>query len=181
MEERTLASRTAFEGKLLRLDVVDVELPDGRQSVREIVRHPGAVVVLCRRPDGQFVFVRQFRKPVEQIVLESVAGTLDPGEDPAACARREVTEETGYTVESLTPLGRLIPAPGYTDEILHAFYAVVAAEPGAQDPDDDEAVEVVAVTRAAFEARVRRGEIEDAKTLGVWTLWQMRMCDESVD
>ena len=80
MNEKTLSARTVFDGRLLHVEVLDVELPSGVRSVREIVRHPGASVILPQRPDGQFLFVRQFRKPLERQLLEAVAGTLDPGE-----------------------------------------------------------------------------------------------------
>ena len=93
--EKTLASRTVFDGKLLCLEVIDVEVEPGVESVREVVRHPGAVVLLPQLPDGRFVLVRQFRKAIEEEILEAVAGTLDPGEDPLNCAGRELAEETG--------------------------------------------------------------------------------------
>jgi len=90
MKEKTIKSRTVFKGRLLKIDVLDVEVEPGRRSIREIVRHPGAAVVLARRPDGMFIFVRQFRKPAEKIILEVVAGGLEKAESPVACARRDV-------------------------------------------------------------------------------------------
>lgn len=174
MQEQTIATRAGFEGRLLNVEVLDVRLPDGGRSTREIVRHPGAVVVLPRLPDGRFVFVRQFRKPVETVLLEAVAGTLDPGETPETCARRELLEETGYRATELVSLGRMVPAPGYTSEILHAFYARTAPDAGATSTDHDENIECVTLACDEFERRLDAGDVIDAKTLAVWLLWSRR-------
>lgn len=173
--EKTLAARTVFDGKLLRLEVLDVEVDPGLHSVREVVRHPGAVVVLPQLPDGRFVFVRQFRKPIEDYLFEAVAGTLDPGEEPVACAGRELEEETGYAAEELHSLGYMFPAAGYTDECLHAFFAQLSGERVDRQPDDDERIEVVTASASEVESLIASGEIADAKTLAIWTLlWKRR-------
>lgn len=170
MNERTVRSRRAYEGRLIHLDVAEVETDTGMQATREIVRHPGAVAVLARLPDGRFVFVRQFRKAVEQVVVEVIAGCLKSGEEPGDCARREAKEETGYEVKSLRALGHLFPTPGYCDERIHAFFAELAPAPAAQAADEDEALDVVYLSRQELEEMMRRGEIRDAKTLAVWLL-----------
>lgn len=172
MYEKTMDTRTAFQGKLLRVDVMEVELEDGVRSVREVVRHPGAAVILAQLPDGQFVFVRQYRKAVDQVLLEAVAGTLDPDEAPEVCARRELTEETGYTAETLKPLGTLYPAPGYSEEVLHVFLATLAPQRGAMAPDDDERITIQTFTREALEHMVANGALRDAKTLAAWMLYR---------
>ncbi len=170
MQEKTLNTRRVFEGRVLTLEVQEVELADGTRSTRELVRHPGAVVVLARRADGRFLFVRQYRKAVERVMLEAVAGTREPDEDWAPCAARELGEETGHRAVSLRPLGRLVPAPGYTSEVLHVFYA--DAEPGTDArPDADERLETVALTADEIEALIARGALEDAKTLAAWLLY----------
>jgi ADP-ribose pyrophosphatase len=168
MRERTLKSRTVFKGVLLHVDVEDVELEDGRRAEREILRHPPAVVVLARRPDGRFALVKQFRKPVEADLIEVVAGCLERGETPAAAARREVAEETGYKVRRLRRLGRVYSTPGCCDEVLHLFYAELSPAPAGHCPDDDEQVEVLFLDRDRVERMIARGEIADAKTLAVW-------------
>ncbi len=173
--EETVASRVVHEGRLLRVEVHEVALPDGRRTAREIVRHPGAVAVLARRPDGDFLLVRQYRKAVERMMLEVVAGTRDPGEDWAACAARELEEETGYRPQRLQFLGRIVPAPGYTDEMLHVFFAEVEAGDGAHAPDADERIELAPLSAAALDGMIRRGEIEDAKTLAAWLLYTRRL------
>jgi ADP-ribose pyrophosphatase len=170
VNERTLAAETVFDGRLLKLDRLDVELPDGRRSVREIIRHPGAVGVVARLPDERYVFVRQFRKALDEELFEIVAGTLDPGEDPEACVRREVKEETGHDVTCCRRVGTVVPAPGYSDERLHIFRAELAPERGEQETDHDETIEVVYQTAEQVGSMIRRGEVSDAKTLAAWHL-----------
>lgn len=177
MRQRTLQSRTVFEGRLLTLEVLEVETGPGTVGEREIVRHPGAVAVLARLPDGRFVFVRQFRTPIEQELLEIVAGKLEPGEDPEACARRELREETGYSPARVVSLAAVYNAPGYCDEKLHLFYMDLLPRQGAQDCDEGEHVDVVVLDRAEFEARMRRGEVVDAKTLAAWLLFEKKGLD----
>ena len=172
MIEKTLKSRKVFRGRLLDVEVVDVLVHDGRRSVREIVRHPGAAVVLAQLVDGRFVFVRQFRKAAEKIMLEVVAGGLERGEKPSDCARRELVEETGHQAAKITRLGYVYPAPGYTDEILHLFYARLRPGRGECSPDDDEKLEVVYLTEKQVDSLIKSGRIHDAKTLSAWLLWK---------
>lgn len=175
MDERTVSARMGFEGRLLKVEVVDVELATGQRAVREIVRHPGAAVVLARLPDGRFVLVRQFRKAIETDLLEAVAGTLGPGEDPLACAQRELREETGYEATRLVKLGVVVPAPGYTDEKLHVYYAELDDRRREACPDDDEKVSVEVLEAEALEAQILDGEIGDAKTLAAWLLYKRKV------
>jgi len=179
MNERTLSSRTVFDGRLLRIDVLDVELDNGTRTVREIVRHPGACVILAQlpEPDDRFVFVRQFRKAAGVELLEVVAGTLDPGETPETCAVREVKEETGYDVESLHKLGECYPAPGYTEEKLHLYYARLKPARGDAAPEEDEQLEVAYIASDELETMIARGEIVDGKTLAIWLLYRKRLCE----
>lgn len=169
MHEETLQTREIFSGRILRLEVLDVRLHDGRESIREIVRHPGAIAVLVRHIDGSLLFVRQFRKPVEEPVLELVAGTLEAGESPDECARRELREETGYEADSMEPLGDLYLTPGYSSERIHLYRAVVSGTPNPSTLDDDEVVETQRLSQEEFEAGIRSGQILDAKTLAAWT------------
>ncbi len=173
-EEKTLRRRIVFSGRILTLELLQVELASGVRSRREIIRHPGAVVVLARLPDGRFVLVRQFRKALERVLVEAVAGTLEPGERPASAARRELLEETGYRATRLVRLGRLAAAPGYCDEELYAYYADLDQMPQTPATDADEATQVVRLSPAAFEHAIRSGRICDAKTLAVSLLWRMR-------
>ncbi len=174
MHERTVHSETAFEGRLVRVEVLDVELDGGRRTVREIIKHPGAVVILAQLPDKRFVLVRQYRKAVETALLEVVAGTLEPGEDPEACARRELEEETGYHAAAIQKLGVIYPSPGYSDEAMHVYFAALAPEQGALRTDDDERLEVELLTADELDAMAAQGEMRDAKTLATWALYGRR-------
>ena len=173
--EKTLSTKTVFKGRILRVDVVGVETADGVKSEREIVRHPGAAVILAQLPDGRFVFVRQYRKAVELELLEVVAGTLESGEDPDACAARELHEETGYKAATLTKLGVAYPAPGYTAEKLHIYFAKLQPEQGGGTPDVDEHLDVVYLTAAEIERLISEGEMTDGKTLAAWLLYCRRI------
>jgi ADP-ribose pyrophosphatase len=175
MNEKTINSKTVFEGNLLKIDVLDVELDSGGRSVREIVRHRGAAVILAQLPDGRFVFVRQFRKPAEKEMLELVAGTKEPGEAPSECAAREVREETGHDVKNLRELGVLYSSPGYSDEKAYAYYAELMPDRNDQNPDDDENLDVEYIEPERVEEMIENGEIEDAKTVAVWFLYKKKV------
>ena len=170
MTEKTLATKTVFQGRAMRIDVLDIELPGGRRSTREVVRHPGAVVVVAERSDGRFVLVRQYRSAIAEVLLEMVAGTLEPNEAPEVAARREMEEESGYVVESLRPLGVIVPCPGYSAEKLHCFHARVGVTPGATHPDFDEQVAAVVMSRAEIDAAIASGDLKDAKSIAIWHL-----------
>lgn len=172
--ESTLSREWGFRGKLLNVEVLSVDLGDGKTSTREVLRHPGAAVVLARLPDGRFVFVRQFRKAVEQFMLETIAGTREAGESPDVCARREVLEECGHGVVDMQKLGLTYPAPGYTDECLHLYLADVSAEAQALDTDDDEEIEVVYMSAEDVDAALVCGDIVDAKTMSIWWLYKQK-------
>ena len=126
-------------------------------------------------PDGRFVFVRQFRKPLERVMLETVAGKLEPGEDPEECARREVMEETGYRAGESAKLGVIYPSPGYTDETIHVYHVKLIPEMVTAGGDEDEDLEVVHLTSAEIEEMVASGDIEDGKTLAMWLLYKSKM------
>lgn len=170
--EKTLKTRRAFDGRLLKVDVLEVEMDDGRRSIREVVRHPGAAAALVRTHNGRFLMVRQFRKAIEQELLEVVAGCLEPGETSEQCAVREIREETGGRVERLAPLGHVFSAPGFCAERLDLFLADVAALRAAPAGDGDEKLEVVELGRADIERRIKAGGIHDAKTLAAWALFK---------
>ncbi len=174
LTEKTLGVKRVFEGRALTIDVAEIEMPSGRRSTREIVRHRGAAVILGQRPDGLFIWVRQYRRSVEQTLLEVVAGCLEEGETPEEGARREMEEESGYPVEHLEKIGVIVPCPGYSEEHLHLFYAKLAATPNAQRPDFDENLEPVAMTAAAINAAIDSGELIDGKSIAIWLMWQRK-------
>ena len=172
--EKTLATRTVFSGRALTVDVLDIELPDGRRSAREVIRHRGAVAILARGADKRFLFVRQYRKAIEAAFLEVVAGSLDSGEAPDVAAHRELREESGYLATRMLPLGTIVACPGYSEERLHLFYADLEAQPGPTDPDADENVETLMLSLEAVEQALCDGTLCDAKTMACWLLWKLR-------
>ncbi|MHC4862198.1 MAG: NUDIX domain-containing protein, partial [Planctomycetota bacterium] len=122
-----LGSERAYEGRRVSIRRDRLRGPDGREYTREIVEHPGAAVVVPFLDDGRLLLVRQYRHPIERAILEAPAGTLEPGEDPAACASRELEEETGYRAGKLERLGTVYPSPGVLSEVMHVFCATELA------------------------------------------------------
>jgi ADP-ribose pyrophosphatase len=148
--------REVFHGRLIRVEVESWPAGD-----REIVRHPGACAVVAITRGGEVLLVRQTREAIRGALLEVPAGIFDvDGEDAAACAARELLEETGHRAENLRPLGAIYTSPGFTDERIHMFTADALPDGGGED-----AVEVVPVPFAEALAAIRDGRITDAKTI----------------
>ena len=164
MEEKTLSSRRIYDGRVIKLDVLDVELPNGQQSKREIIRHPGAVAIVAVDDQRNVLLVRQWRVAAERAMLELPAGTLDPGEEPLVCADRELQEETGQRAEKLEPLGEFFVAPGYTTEKIYLYLATGLTE-SRLPMDDDEFIELEQIPLEEAVRRVANGEFEDGKTI----------------
>jgi ADP-ribose pyrophosphatase len=141
-----------------------VELPGGRRTTREVVEHNGAVAMIPVDADGNVILVSQYRHPVGETLLEIPAGRLEPGEDPGACAARELAEEIGQRPGRLEPLGAMYVAPGYSSELIHYFLARDFV-PDAAIPDDDEIIESVRMPLVRAREMCRRGEMRDAKTV----------------
>jgi ADP-ribose pyrophosphatase len=137
---------------------------DGRQHAKQIIRHPGAVVVLPLLADGSVVLIRNYRAAVDRQMIELPAGTLEPGEDPVAAAHRELAEETGYRARSMELLTSFFSSPGILDEKMH-LYLATGLEPGETDLQDDEEIEPLVLPWQEALALGRSGQIEDAKTL----------------
>ena len=161
IEER-VDGEVLFEGRIIRVERDTVRLPNGLETSREVVRHPGAVAIIALQ-DEHVLLVRQYRYAIAQETLEIPAGKLDPHETPLACAQRELREETGYrgTIEKI---GTFYSTPGFTDEIMHLFLVRdLIWDP--LSPDDDE---FIAVERIPWDEAVQRAlqnEFNDAKTI----------------
>lgn len=187
LREECTQSRELLRGRLLHVFADEVRLPDGRLTQREYIRHPGAVAIipLLEGADGsvQLVMERQFRYPVGRVVLEFPAGKRDAGEEPLACAQRELREETGYTARQWARAGQLHPTVAYSTESIDLWFAR-GLQRGERALDVGEFLDVLTVTPAELLAACRSGLVTDAKTLigalwlqnvlgGVWTLdWQ---------
>ena len=139
---------------------------DGGKEAREVVVHPGSVVILPLLADGRIVMIKNFRFSVERTLWELPAGTRDPHEPVLSCAARELEEETGYRAGSLVPLLEFYPAPGLSDERMHAFVATDLT-PVAQKLDATEQIEVFPLAREEALDMLRSGAIEDAKSISV--------------
>ena len=162
--ERTLESRLLHEGRHFSFLRDEVELPNGRRTHRDFVRHPGAVAVVPFLPDGRVVLVRQYRYAAGKELLEIPAGTLEPSELPLDCAQRELVEETGYEARELEPLLSCYMAPGYSSEVIHFYKAKGLREVRhKQEPDEDIAIEKLDLE--AIRGMIKRNIIEDAKTM----------------
>jgi len=160
---RLLKRNTIYRGRVFRL-IYEVLDYGGRRLVRETVQHPGAVVVVPMIDRSHLVFVRQYRRAVNRYLLELPAGTLGRGEHRAACARRELAEETGWKAHQLQYLGQFYTAPGFTSEQMTLFVATNLT-PVMARPEPDEFIQPVILSRREAFAKIRSGEICDAKTL----------------
>ncbi|QDH19565.1 NUDIX domain-containing protein [Saccharibacillus brassicae] len=170
--ETTVGSEPIFDGKIIKVQIDTVELSDGTQAKREIVKHPGAVAVLAIR-GGKLLVVEQFRQPLGRTEIEIPAGKLEPGEDPREAAARELEEETGYRAPELLHLSSFYTSPGFADEIIH-FYAAENLTEGTLHPDEDEFLELTEITLEEAFGHIRAGRISDAKTLMAVYAWQIR-------
>lgn len=165
LEEKTLSSEPIFSGKIIRLQVDEVELPNGKLAKREIVKHPGAVAIIPMTDDNKIVMVEQYRAPLERVIIEIPAGKLEEGEEPKDTAIRELEEETGYECESLEWLISFYTSPGFADEIIHLYIARgLSKKENAADLDEDEFVNIHEVSLEEAVQLIGEQKIYDAKT-----------------
>ena len=163
LTEKTLSSKSVFDGRILHITLDEVELPNGKKSKREVVNHPGGVAVAALDGDNNLLFVRQFRYPYKEIVLELPAGKLEKGSTPLENGKRELLEETGAEGYSYISLGQVYPSPGYTAEIIHLYACRVKSE-GESKPDDGEFLNVEKISLNKAVEMVLNNMIPDSKT-----------------
>lgn len=163
LSEKTLSSKSVYDGKILHITLDEIELPDGRHSKREVVNHQGGVAVVALDENNEVLFVKQFRYPYKEVVLELPAGKLEKGMSPLDNGRRELFEETGAVGYSYISLGQVYPSPGYTSEIIH-LYACKIESLGESQLDEGEFLNVEKIPLDTAVEMVLNNQIPDAKS-----------------
>jgi ADP-ribose pyrophosphatase len=176
---QVLTSDVVYQGPLFRVTKDKIIEPSGKESVRDVIRHNGSVVILAvdnskSKKDPWIVIERQFRHAANQFLWELPAGTLDPGEDPLVGAQRELEEETGYRARKWRPLVRYFASPGFLGEAMNVFVAE-GLVPGEARPEDDEDIDFRLVKMSEILKLIRKGAIQDGKTLSCILLYRDRL------
>jgi ADP-ribose pyrophosphatase len=161
---RVLSSQTVYAGKVFGIRRDEVIEPTGVRTTREMITHPGSVVVLPVLPDGRVVLIQQYRYAARQYLWELVAGRIDEGETPLEAAERELREETGYRAKRFRTFLEFFPTPGFLEEKMYLLLAE-GLTPGKAEPEDDERIVARPYTGKQLEQMIRRGKLLDAKTI----------------
>ena len=164
LHEEILSQETVWRGKIFDIGTMEVKLPNGHCSRRDVVRHCGAVAVVALTENGKIAVVRQYRTALDRVTVEIPAGKMDPGEEPLESAKRELKEETGFVAGKIAYLTTIATSGGFTDELIHIFLATQLSFEGAE-PDEDEFLNVDLVDVQELVDAVLDGKIEDAKTV----------------
>jgi len=170
-KEEKICTNTVYKGRIVNLKVDSALLPSGRKTLREVIEHAPAVGILAVTDGGKVIFVKQYRYAVGEFLMEIPAGIVEEGESSEAAAKRELMEETGYRPGKLVEVCRVYPSPGFSNEVITLYVATELAE-GSMEPDDDENIEVVLLTKPEIIKMVEEGKIKDGKTL-LAILWYL--------
>ena len=157
-------NKNIYKGRIVTLNLETVTLPNGATVELEIIRHPGAAAIVPLKDERTVVLIRQYRHAAGGFIYEIPAGKLQPGEDPRACAARELEEEIGYRVSSLELLASIFTAPGFADEVIH-IYQGTGLTPGTQNLSPDEVLDVIELSLDRAIAMIHDGTIRDGKTI----------------
>ena len=168
----TISTKTLYDGRVIKLNLEQVELPNGQQCELEIIHHPGGVGILALGSQQRICLLRQYRHALGGWLWEIPAGKREPGEAPIKTAARELMEEAGMQASELVPLGEMVPSPGVLTEVVH-IYLATGLVPVAQAHEPHEVIEVHWLEKAKVEAMVRAGEIRDAKTVSALYYWSL--------
>jgi ADP-ribose pyrophosphatase len=163
MHEKLLSSENVYEGKLINTRKDEINL-NGKVFTREVVEHPGSVAIVPILNDGSIVMIEQYRYPIEEVLLEIPAGTLEKNENAIECAHRELIEETGYKAGNLREIVSCYLTPGYCTELIHIFLAI-EIEDAKQKLEDDESIRVITIELPEVKEMIKDGLIKDAKTI----------------
>lgn len=161
---QVLSSEMIYEGPVFGLRRDELIEPTGLRTKREVITHPGSVVVLPVLPDGRIVMIQQYRHATRQYLWELVAGRMEPGEDPKQAAARELAEETGYKAKKLKVFLDVFPTPGFLEERMFLLLASDVV-PGKANPEEDEKIISAVYEPAKLEQMIGRGELHDAKSI----------------
>ena len=164
MREKKITGEVVFDGKVVKVEKDKVLCPNGNESIREIVRHPGGAAILAITKDNEVILERQFRYAYDEVIYEIPAGKLEKGEDPYYAAIREFEEETGHKTDKLISLGELYPTCGYSSEIIYLYLAENFVKTQTHF-DDDEIIELEYVPLEKVIKMIENNEIKDAKTI----------------
>ncbi|HOJ12314.1 MAG TPA: NUDIX hydrolase [Clostridiales bacterium] len=163
-EEKIIERKKMFKGNIIDVEKYTVELPNGKITTRDVVVHPGAAVIIPISQKGEVYLVKQYRTPIEKVLLELPAGKLDPGEAPEICAARELKEETGLNADCIKHVISIHSTPGFCNEVLHVFMATGLHE-GNSCADEDEFISSVKIHIGKLIEMIFNHEITDAKSI----------------
>lgn len=165
-EEKTIRTTDIFSGKIISVQVDDIQLPNGKEAKRELVKHPGAVAVIALTNEGEMIFVKQYRKPLERTLIEIPAGKIEPNEEPYVTAVRELEEETGFTTDDLQFVTSFATSPGFADEIIHLYFTDNLIQLDNPPPgDEDEFVELITMPLTEAIEALENNHLFDVKTM----------------
>ncbi|MBE6053536.1 MAG: NUDIX hydrolase [Clostridium sartagoforme] len=168
LQENIIKEKSIYKGSFLEMVNVEVKLPDGNNTSRDIVKHPGATAIIAFLNEEDIILVEQFRLPLNRVMLEIPAGKLNNNEKLIECARRELQEETGYIAKNLEYLGCIATAPGFCDEIIYLYKATDLIL-GNKHEDDDEFTNVKVMNINKVKEMIKKGEIIDGKTISIFS------------
>lgn len=173
MREKTISSQKIFDGKVIQVVHDEVELPNGKHAMREVVHHCLGACILALNEKNEVIVEEQYRYPYDEVIMEFPAGKGNPGEDALVTATRELEEETGYHANHMEKLGEFYPSVGYTDEVIHLFLATDLVKTH-QKLDEDENLNFYFESLDTFIERVKRGEIKDGKTVAALSFYLLK-------
>ncbi|RCW64847.1 NUDIX hydrolase [Saliterribacillus persicus] len=166
LEEKTITIKNIYKGRIIELNIEEVLLPNGKNSQREIIKHPGAVAIIALTDQNKIVLVKQYRKALEKNIVEIPAGKLEKGEKPVITAIRELEEETGYTTDHLKYLTSFYTSPGFANELVYLYYTdQLYSLENKKELDEDEFVELLELSLEDTEKLINDQVIHDAKTM----------------